>query len=49
MNHQELVTVKNLYDLEHTQARPPLESVTYPWEALDKIGAFILELGKLTG
>ena len=46
MNHQELVTVKNLYDLEHTQARPLLESVTYPWEALDKIGAFILELGK---
>lgn len=46
MNHQELVTVKNLYDLEHTQARPLLESVIYPWEALDKIGAFILELGK---
>ena len=46
MNHQELVTVKNLYDLEHTQARPLLESVCYPWEALDKIGAFILELGK---
>ena len=46
MNHQELVTVKNLYDLEHIQARPLLESVTYPWEALDKIGAFILELGK---
>ena len=37
--------VKNLYDLSHTTARPLLESVDYPWEALPKIGEFILKLG----
>lgn len=37
--------VKNLYDLSHTAARPLLESVDYPWEALPKIGEFILKLG----
>ncbi len=41
-----MITVKNLYDLEHTQAKPLLEQVTYPWEALAGIGDFILELGK---
>lgn len=41
-----MLTVKNLYDLEHTQAKPLLEQVTYPWEALAGIGDFILELGK---
>ena len=41
-----MLTVKNLYDLEHTQAKPLLEQVTYPWEALACIGDFILELGK---
>lgn len=37
--------VKNLYDLTHTAARPLLESIGYPWEALPKIGEFILKLG----
>lgn len=37
--------IKNLYDLTHTAARPLLESVNYPWEALPKIGEFILKLG----
>ena len=37
--------VKELYTLSETLAAPLLESVTYPWEALAKIGAFILELG----
>lgn len=37
--------IKNLYDLTHTAARPLLESVEYPWEALPKIGEFILKLG----
>lgn len=37
--------IKNLYDLTHTVARPLLESVNYPWEALPKIGEFILKLG----
>ncbi len=40
-----MITVKNLYDLEHTQAKPLLEQVTYPWEALGGIGDFILALG----
>lgn len=37
--------VKELYTLSETLAAPLLASVTYPWEALPKIGAFILELG----
>lgn len=41
-----MVTVKDLYDLEHTQAKSLLEQVTYPWEALAAIGDYILELGK---
>lgn len=39
------LTVKALYDLSQTAARPLLESVQYPWEALGKIGDFIVELG----
>lgn len=39
------VTIKELYDLTETVAKPLLESVTYPWEALPKIKDFIIELG----
>lgn len=39
------LTVQALYDLSQTAARPLLEGVQYPWEALSKIGDFILELG----
>ena len=39
------VTIKELYDLTETAAKPMLESVTYPWEALPKIKDFIIELG----
>ena len=39
------VTIKELYDLTETAAKPLLESVTYPWEALPKIKNFIIELG----
>ncbi len=39
------VTIKELYDLAETAAKPLLESVTYPWEALPKIKDFIIELG----
>lgn len=39
------VSISGLYDLEHTMAKPLLEKLTYPWEALPKIGDFILELG----
>ncbi len=41
--------VKNMYDLTHSLAAPLLESVTYPWEALPKIGEFILQLGATLG
>lgn len=40
------MTVAELYTLEHTLAKPLLEKVTYPWEALEGIGEFIKELGK---
>lgn len=43
---KENMTIANLYDLQYTQARPLLENLTYPWEALPLIGSFILELGK---
>lgn len=39
------VTIKELYDLTETAAKPLLESVTYPWEVLPKIKDFIIELG----
>ena len=39
------VTIKELYDLTETAAKPLLEIVTYPWEALPKIKDFIIELG----
>ncbi len=42
---QEKLQTKELYDLSHTLAKPLLEKTQYPWEALDSIGAFILELG----
>lgn len=41
----ERLTVKALYTLEETIAKDIFEGVTYPWEVLPKIGAFIVELG----
>ena len=41
----EQLTVKALYNLEETIAKAIFEDVTYPWEVLPKIGAFIVELG----
>ena len=38
--------IKNLYSLEETIAKELLEKCEYPWEALTKIGEFIIELGK---
>lgn len=38
--------VCNLYNLEETIAKDLLQSVTYPWEVLDKISDYILEIGK---
>ena len=40
-----MMTVQAMYDLTHTRARTLLESVTYPWEALDGIGEAIMQLG----
>ena len=40
-----MMTVQAMYDLTHTRARSLLESVTYPWEALDGIGEAIMQLG----
>lgn len=42
----EELTVQALYNLEETIAKDLFEGVTYPWEVLPKIGAFIVELGK---
>ncbi len=36
---------KDLYDLSKTIASPLLDKCEYPWEALKKIGDFIIELG----
>lgn len=42
----EQLTVHALFNLEETIAKDIFANVTYPWEVLPKIGAFILELGK---
>ena len=42
---KEQLTVKALYNLEETIAKDIFEGVTYPWEVLPKISAFIVELG----
>lgn len=40
-----MVAISDLLDLTHTIAAPLFEGKTYPWEVLDGIKAFILELG----
>lgn len=37
--------ISNLYDLEQTIAKELFEGLTYPWEALAKIGDFIKKIG----
>ncbi len=37
--------IKNLYNLEETIAAKLFEGLDYPWQALPKIGEFILKLG----
>ena len=39
------LTVKELFTLEETIAKDIFEGITYPWEVLPKISAFIMELG----
>lgn len=41
----EQMTVTELYTLKETIASEIFEGVTYPWEVLPKIGAFIVKLG----
>ena len=40
-----IYTISDLFDLEHTIAAPLFAGKTYPWEVLDSIKDFILELG----
>ena len=42
----EQLLAKNHFDYSKTIAKPLLESVEFPWEALPKISEFIIELGK---
>ena len=41
-----MMKTKELFDLQYTLAAPLLEKTVFPWEALSKIGDFILALGK---
>ena len=41
-----MVEIKDLLDLSHTIAAPLFEGKTYPWDVLDGIKAYILELGE---
>ncbi len=45
MNEQ--LTIKELYDLDQTIAAELFADVTYPWEVLPKINAFIISLGQM--
>ena len=40
-----IYTISEMFDLEHTIAAKLFEGKTYPWEVLDDIKSFILELG----
>lgn len=42
----EQAKISNLYDLEQTIAASLFDGLTYPWEALPKIGAYIVALGE---
>lgn len=44
-----MVTMQELYDLDHTQAKSYLSQFTYPWEALKGIKDFIVQLGSTLG
>ena len=42
----EALMIKNLYNLEETNAAEVFEGKTYPWEVLPEIKTFILKLGE---
>ena len=39
------LTIKELYTLDETIAKDIFEGLTYPWEVLPEISAFIMKLG----
>jgi len=41
-----MYTIKELFNLDETIAKDIYEGLIYPWEALPRIGEFIVELGK---
>ena len=41
-----MITIENLYDLEHTLAKDYLQNFTYPWQALEGIQNLICQLGE---
>lgn len=41
-----MYTVKDLFDLEHTQAKEYLSAFQYPWEALGGLKEYIVSVGK---
>lgn len=43
--NMEHLQIKNLYDLNETIAAEVFDGLTYPWEVLPKIGAYIVALG----
>ena len=45
MSEQKVPKIADLFDLEHTIAAPLFEGKAYPWEVLDGIKDFILQLG----
>ena len=45
----DLLETKDLFDLGHTRAADHLRKFAWPWQALDGIGALILELGRGLG
>lgn len=44
-----MLTIKDMYDLNHTIAKDYLEGFTYPWEALKGIKDLILSIGPTLG
>ncbi len=44
-----MMTIRDLYDLDHTLAKDYLSGFTYPWEALKGLKDFILTLGPTLG
>ncbi|MGM9948072.1 UDP-N-acetylglucosamine pyrophosphorylase [Floccifex sp.] len=40
-----MLTIQDLYDLNHTLAKSYLEQYTYPWQALKGLKEFIINLG----